>query len=71
MQIGDLDDVDCEHEKYDESEYYKIECISKLPALFKSKYIGLSIYTFETFEDNQCGEIKTKREPVPFINDNY
>ena len=54
-----------------EGDYFKQECVSKLPRIFKSYYIGLSIYTFETFEDNICGEIKTKREPVPFINENY
>ena len=48
-----------------------MECISKLPDVFISKEIGNSYYTFETFEDNQCGEIKTKREQVPFINEKY
>ena len=44
-----------------EGEYYKIDCVSKLPDVFKNKYIGHSWYTFETFEDDQCGEISDKK----------
>ena len=54
-----------------DGDFVKIECIHILPELFLDKNIGLSWYNFETYEDNTCGEIKTKRERVPFINDSY
>ena len=47
------------------------DCVKNLPDAFNNKFIGHSWYTFESFEDDQCGEIKTKKEQVPFIQVKY
>ena len=48
-----------------------MECILRIPIDFEDKYIGRSKFYFETFENKECGEIKTKKEYVDFINSKY
>ena len=46
----------------------KKECVTELPKSFEEKRVGKSWYYEEFFSDNQCSDMKMKKEPVTFID---
>ena len=48
-----------------------MNCVSKYPDSFEDKYIGKSKFYFEVFRDDQCLDIKLKKELIEFIDKDY
>ena len=51
--------------------YLKRDCVKREPNEFKDKNIGKSWYFYETYENYECTEIRTKKERVEFIDKDY
>ena len=51
--------------------YVSTDCITVMPRIFQEKQIGRSYYYLEDYEDSQCEEILTKKEPDNQIDENY
>ena len=45
--------------------------MSELPEVFNEVLIGKSKYYEIEYEDNSCGQVKKKAEPVTYIPDGY
>ena len=58
-------------EKYENKEYYKIDCVDKLPPRFEEKEIGKSQYYKEMHYNDRCSYVKLKKVNVDFIDQGY
>ena len=57
--------------KYENGEYYTIECVDKLPNVFEEKQIGKSQYYKEIHSNDRCTDVKLKKVNVDFIDAGY